>query len=67
MHGFTWCDVRGTEGYGIVRTVRTLLTNHLFQVLPALSITLGAKFAQFYSQCPLVNGSVLYYFMEAEY
>ncbi len=37
MNGFNWFDKRGTEGIGFVRTLRTLLTNNLPQLLPDLT------------------------------
>jgi len=36
MNGFNWFDRRGVEGVGFVRTLRTLLTNNLPQLLPDL-------------------------------
>lgn len=36
MHGFEWNDVRGIEGTGFVRAIRTILTSHLPQLLPSL-------------------------------
>jgi len=36
MHGFEWSDIRGTEGTGFVRALRTILTSHLPQLLPCL-------------------------------
>jgi hypothetical protein len=36
MHGFEWNDVRGKEGTGFVRAIRTILTSHLPQLLPSL-------------------------------
>ncbi|CAG8984288.1 hypothetical protein HYALB_00010713 [Hymenoscyphus albidus] len=38
MNGFNWFDRRGVEGVGFVKTLRTLLTNNLPQLLPRLSI-----------------------------
>ncbi|ERF69700.1 hypothetical protein EPUS_03692 [Endocarpon pusillum Z07020] len=36
MHGFEWNDVRGVEGTGFVRALRTILTSHLPKLLPSL-------------------------------
>ncbi|KAF7527303.1 hypothetical protein G7054_g10532 [Neopestalotiopsis clavispora] len=36
MNGFNWFDRRGVEGVGFVRTLRTLLTNNIPQLLPDL-------------------------------
>lgn len=34
MSSFNWLDKRGVEGTPLIRTLRTLLTNHLPEVLP---------------------------------
>jgi cytochrome P450 len=36
MHGFEWKDVRGVEGTGFVRALRTILTRQLPNLLPLL-------------------------------
>lgn len=36
MHGFEWSDVRGVEGTGFVRALRTILTSQLSTLLPEL-------------------------------
>ncbi|KAH8722687.1 cytochrome P450 [Phaeosphaeriaceae sp. PMI808] len=36
MAGFNWHDQRGIEGVGFVRTLRTLLTNHLPKMTPGV-------------------------------
>ncbi|KAF3492152.1 uncharacterized protein GIQ15_01669 [Arthroderma uncinatum] len=36
MHGFEWKDVRGVEGIGFVRALRTILTSQLPKILPDL-------------------------------
>ncbi|KAK7740437.1 hypothetical protein SLS62_011119 [Diatrype stigma] len=38
MNGFNWFDRRGVEGVGFVRTLRTLLTNNIPQLLPDLGL-----------------------------
>ncbi|KAI7774341.1 ent-kaurene oxidase [Diaporthe eres] len=42
MHGFNWFDQRGLEGTPLIRTLRTLLTNHLPVVLPELRYLMSA-------------------------
>ncbi|OCL05803.1 cytochrome P450 [Glonium stellatum] len=37
MKGFEWKDIRGVEGTGFVRALRTILTSYLPQLLPRLS------------------------------
>ena len=36
MMGFEWKDIRGVEGTGFVRVLRTILTSQLPQLLPSL-------------------------------
>lgn len=36
MHGFEWQDVRGLEGTGFVRALRTILTSQLSKLIPRL-------------------------------
>lgn len=43
MYGFNWFDKRGVEGLGFVRTLRTILTNHLPLLLPALQENLSSR------------------------
>lgn len=56
MSRFNWFNVRGTEGVGFVRTLRTLLTNNLPNILPQLSTLNAVQFATALDQLPLVNG-----------
>jgi hypothetical protein len=37
MHGFEWKDVRGVEGTGFVRALRTILTGQLPDLIPDLA------------------------------
>ncbi|ROT37819.1 cytochrome P450 [Sodiomyces alkalinus F11] len=46
MNGFNWHDQRGIEGIGFVRTLRTLLTNHLPQLTPGVRGIIDRTFAQ---------------------
>ena len=56
MHGFNWCDVRGAEGLGFVRTLRTLLTNNLPKILPNLSRLIRTRFIELHQTHHIVNG-----------
>ncbi|KAK1757158.1 cytochrome P450 [Echria macrotheca] len=49
MHRFGWYDVP-PEGLGYVRALRTLLTNHLPNLLPELGGMMGRKFEELRSQ-----------------
>lgn len=55
MNGFNWFDRRGVEGVGFVRTLRTLLTNNLPQLLPDLGTLTNAKFSEMRAKNPVVN------------
>ncbi|KAJ8110831.1 hypothetical protein ONZ43_g5772 [Nemania bipapillata] len=46
MHGFSWFDLRGAEGFGIERVVRTLLTNFLPEILPDVGRMVRVKMEQ---------------------
>lgn len=59
MHRFNWFDVRGTEGVGFVRALRTLLTNNLPQILPDLGRTTTKCFVDLHSKHALVDGNKL--------
>ena len=61
MHGFNWFDRRGTEGVGFVRALRTLLTNNLPQILPALGIIINATFIQIHAEHKVINGEYVHY------
>ncbi|KAI9148716.1 Cytochrome P475 monooxygenase [Paramyrothecium foliicola] len=50
MNGFNWFDRRGVEGVGFVRTLRTLLTNHLPDLLPEIGFLARAKWAELLSE-----------------
>jgi hypothetical protein len=52
MHGFNWFDRRGTEGVGFIRALRTLLTNHLPEILPDMRVVLSSKLADTTSDAP---------------
>jgi cytochrome P450 len=41
MHGFEWKDIRGVEGTGFVRAIRTILTKQLPELLPVLNHTIA--------------------------
>ncbi|KXX75838.1 Ent-kaurene oxidase [Madurella mycetomatis] len=57
MNGFNWFERRGVEGIGFVRTLRTLLTNNLPQILPDLSIKSKTVFDELLETHPVVNGT----------
>jgi hypothetical protein len=56
MNGFNWFERRGVEGVGFVRTLRTLLTGNLPQILPDMGLTTKALFAELHERHPEVNG-----------
>lgn len=57
MHGFNWFDLRGTEGIGLVRAIRTLLTNNLPHILPDLGVINRAHLAKLLSESPERDGT----------
>jgi hypothetical protein len=56
MSRFNWFNVRGTEGVGFIRTLRTLLTNNLPNILPQLSTINAVQLATVLEGLPVVNG-----------
>ncbi|KAI0101984.1 cytochrome P450 [Nemania sp. FL0031] len=58
MHGFDWCNRRGTEGAGFVRALRTLLTNNLPQILPELGVLNRIRFVELRQQHSIKDGRV---------
>lgn len=57
MNGFNWFDKRGVEGVGFVRTLRTLLTNNLSQILPDLGMLTRTRWASLLSEQRMVDGT----------
>ncbi|KAI1346843.1 cytochrome P450 [Xylaria sp. FL0043] len=57
MRGFNWFDLRGTEGFGLLRAVRTVLTSNLPKILPDLSGVIKVHFDEMHSKHPTVGGS----------
>ncbi|KAK9792200.1 putative Cytochrome P450 [Seiridium cardinale] len=56
MNGFNWFDRRGVEGVGFVRTLRTLLTNNLPQLLPDLGLLTRLRWAELLSNASQDKG-----------
>ncbi len=56
MHAFNWFDVRGTEGVGFVKALRTMLTSNLPAVLPDLSVIIRTRFEELHESHPEING-----------
>jgi hypothetical protein len=57
MNGFNWFDKRGVEGVGFVRTLRTLLTNNLPQLLPNLAMLTRTRWSDLLSEQDTVDGT----------
>jgi hypothetical protein len=58
MNGFNWFDRRGVEGIGFVRTLRTLLTNNLPQILPDLGLLVKTRWSHLLSGYKTVDGKL---------
>lgn len=58
MNGFNWFDRRGVEGIGFVRTLRTLLTNNIPQLLPDLGLLTRTRWAESLGNKEAVNGQL---------
>ncbi|KAF2488553.1 cytochrome P450, partial [Lophium mytilinum] len=58
MNGFNWHDQRGIEGIGFVRTLRTLLTQHLPQLTPGTRVIIERTFADEVGRGGSINGNI---------
>ncbi|KAI1752381.1 cytochrome P450 [Xylaria castorea] len=58
MNGFNWFDRRGVEGVGFVRTLRTLLTNNIPQLIPNLGALTRIRWADLIASGKDVDGAV---------
>ena len=58
MNGFNWLDRRGAEGLGFVRTLRTLLTNNLPQILPDLRVLANNHWDKLLDETESVDGEL---------
>lgn len=43
MSNFNWLDKRGVDGTPLIKTLRTLLTNNIPQILPSIRIAVSSK------------------------
>jgi hypothetical protein len=43
MSNFNWFDKRGVDGTPLIKTLRTLLTNNIPQILPSIRIAVSSK------------------------
>ncbi|GAB1318482.1 Cytochrome P450 monooxygenase AtmP [Madurella fahalii] len=57
MTNFNWLDKRGVEGTPLIRTLRTLLTNHLPEILPEIRRSMSGLMDTLYDAHPVVNGT----------
>ncbi|KAI1158001.1 cytochrome P450 [Nemania serpens] len=58
MNGFNWFDRRGVEGVGFVRTLRTLLTNNIPQLIPNLGTLTQIRWAELVAGSKDIDGAV---------
>lgn len=56
MNGFNWFDRRGVEEVGFVRTLRTLLTNNIPQLLPDLGVLTRTRWKELLSNKKSIAG-----------
>lgn len=56
MKGFNWFDLRGTEGFGLLRAVRTILTTKLPSILPKLGPIIRTRFEELRLRHTNING-----------
>lgn len=58
MQNFNWFDKKGVDGTPLVRTLRTLLTNHLPDILPDARRSMSALFDGILESHSMVNGKI---------
>ncbi|KAL8774146.1 MAG: hypothetical protein Q9209_001254 [Squamulea sp. 1 TL-2023] len=56
MHNLDWLDKRGTEGTPLVKTLRTLFTNNITEILPDIRLAVSAIFDQTPDPYSAING-----------
>ncbi|KAI1423599.1 cytochrome P450 [Xylaria sp. FL1777] len=59
MVNFNWHDKKGADGAPLLKTLRTLLTGHLPNILPELRWSMSGMFDEMYDLHPVVNGTKL--------
>ncbi|KAI0096705.1 cytochrome P450 [Nemania sp. FL0031] len=57
MVDFNWHDKKGVDGAPLLKTLRTLLTGHLPNVLPELRWSMSGMFDEMLDLHPVVNGN----------
>ncbi|KAK1254766.1 hypothetical protein MKX08_008761 [Trichoderma sp. CBMAI-0020] len=57
MQNFNWFDKKGADGMPLIRTLRTLLTNHLPDILPDVRRSMSVLLDRAQDSQPVVNGS----------
>ncbi|UKZ64992.1 uncharacterized protein TrAtP1_006194 [Trichoderma atroviride] len=57
MQNFNWFDKKGADGMPLIRTLRTLLTNHLPDILPDIRRSMSVLLDRAQDSQPIVNGS----------
>jgi hypothetical protein len=58
MQNFNWFDKKGVDGTPLARTLRTLLTNHLPDILPDIRRSMSALLDSTKDLHPMVNGKI---------
>ncbi|KAM0262161.1 hypothetical protein ACHAQJ_001904 [Trichoderma viride] len=56
MQNFNWFDKKGVDGTPLARTLRTLLTNHLPDILPDIRRSMSVLLDDVQDSQPMVNG-----------
>ncbi|KAL7939325.1 cytochrome P450 [Trichoderma chlorosporum] len=59
MQNFDWLNKKGVDGTPLVRTLRTLLTNHLPEILPDARRSMSALFDDILEPRSMANGSYI--------
>ncbi|EGD92510.1 hypothetical protein TESG_00083 [Trichophyton tonsurans CBS 112818] len=57
MNNFNWFDKRGVDGTPLVRTLRSLLTNNVPNLVPDIRAAVSKMFDTFHDSLPATNGA----------
>ncbi|EZF23054.1 hypothetical protein H112_04207 [Trichophyton rubrum D6] len=57
MNNFNWFDKRGVDGTPLVRTLRSLLTNNVPNLVPDIRAAVSKIFDTFHDSLPAINGA----------
>jgi len=61
MVGFDWHDRKGFDGAPLLKSIGTLLTGHLPNILPEIRYSISVMFDQQFGSHSIINGTAAHY------